>query len=332
MRTVVFCLMFLYSLAKSMAQTRHGPAEVLPETCRMRVPDEAKVVAYGAYRGGVASKWELEGNRGHETREIAIHATPADSAVFLVLTAYDPVIWVINPAAHAQIKGILVMGYHSQAIANLPPNVPWKIITYVDSRAQHTSRASGAIATSADCGHGAYAYEGGQNLEELDRKVTAMTDRRLDAFAGANKATAFPTDATSPSAPVVDKPLALTSIALLDIPSGQPGVAELVRRGVLRPATNADIEAWLAAATKRSPTGHLAPVPRSAIRTHNLYTALKNFRVPAGLYGGHSISVLLAEGITSVTDNGSHNDYYDIATGVACRPDTSGCPTVAKSR
>ncbi len=324
MRLVGFGFAALVCVAPAQAQDPRAAMAPLPDHCRMAVPADAAVVAYGAYEGTVASTWELAGNAGHQTREIAIHASPQHAAVFLVLSAYDPVIWVIDPVAHEQIRGVLVLGYHSQAIANLPPDTPWKITTYTDRR-----NANGA---SAACQTYGYAYEGGRQLDDLDRKVEAVTGRRIDSFAGGYGATAFPASAVRPHPAIADVPTALTAVAKLDIPSGQPGIDELVRRGILRAATAQDIDAWLQQATKNSPTGHLAPVPRSEIRTHKLYVAMKDFRVPAGLYGAHSISVLITEGVNRVTDDGSHNEYFDMASGSACRVDTRRCTFLVKSR
>jgi hypothetical protein len=172
------------------------PAETtapLPENCRLAAPKDAKVVAFGAYQGGSASTIELKGNQGHRTRQTPVSLDAAGDAVFLVLAAYDPVVWAINPAAVHRIRGVVVFGYHSQAIANLPPSVPSLILTYIDAK------ASGCPAIYA------YAYQGGKELERMDGLVASITGRHIEQFSGSYNGTGFPLgDPGQPKAVPID--------------------------------------------------------------------------------------------------------------------------------
>ncbi|MGJ4729991.1 hypothetical protein ACQYWP_12015, partial [Luteimonas sp. SDU101] len=59
------------------------------------------------------------------------------------------------------------------------------------------------------------------------------------------------------------------------------------------------------------------PVP------HRAYTVLKEFRIPAGLYGAHSATFYIAPGVAQPTGNPGHSAVHDIASG-SCRGATCG--------
>lgn len=289
-------------------------SDVALQSCHLEVPAEATVVAFGAYTGGVASDQALQTKSGHRISEIAVRAPAAKGGVTLVLAAYDPAVWVIDPETLPRIRGVLLFGYHSQVIANLPDSVPLLMASYEDR-------------DRSPCDFYAFAYKGGRRLEELNRRVLEVTGREIDRFAGKYRATAFPLGDVAPHPAIVGPLRTFAKLGPPQAPSGPKGVEELVRNGKLRKATEADISLWLNAATKHSPTGHLAPIPRSEAGHHNLYIALENLSLPKGLRGRHSIGIIVPNEITKIEDPGSQNVYFDVASGTKCQ---GKCPKVSR--
>lgn len=191
--SVLAALLLTVAATPSVADLKPG--------CKMEVSEEARIIAYGAYEGGVASQLELVGNRGHDTTEVAVRLETSGGPVVLVLTAYDPVVWVLDPAVVSDIRGIIVMGYHSQGVANAPDDIPIVMSTYVD-------RADG-------CGVYAYAYKENSEFNRLDASVRRMTGRGIESFEGKYRATAFPLNTSAQPHPAIKgRPVATAEIVM----------------------------------------------------------------------------------------------------------------------
>ncbi|TQV72545.1 hypothetical protein [Denitrobaculum tricleocarpae] len=287
--------------------------------CRMKLSKETEIVAFGSYQGGVRSSWDLDDSTGHETREIAVRMTSEANDVFLVLTAYDPVIWVMDPAFASRVSGVLVLGYHGQAVANLPKDTP-AIISSYQSRG------------NSKCELWAFAHQGGKRLEDLNSRVEQVTGRPIDRFSGQYESKAVPSDVVAPHPAIEGEIRSDVRVVKLDVPNGLAGVKELVRRGKLRKANGDDLEAWLAAATERSSTGHLAPVPRpQALILSQTYVILENVRLPKGLHGKDSATFFISPGVTEIKNPGGRGDFYDIGTGADCSfIGREECPAVSR--
>jgi hypothetical protein len=110
--------------------------------------------------------------------------------------------------------------------------------------------------------------------------------------------------------------------------AGPAGLADAVRRGLLRKATAADAEAWSEAVLQNTPQRDLPPVagqgvprpPRPGL--FNAYVVQKPFTYPSGLYGGNSATFLIPRGVPKPAGNAGHSSVYDFNTlncqGVRC--------------
>ena len=104
--------------------------------------------------------------------------------------------------------------------------------------------------------------------------------------------------------------------------AGEAGLAEAVRKGIIRKATEVDRQAWIDKLIKREkqkPTKDLPPMAGgdslksslSRMWFYNAYVVLKDFTYPAGLYGGHSATFIIPEGVNKPNGNPGHSHVYD---------------------
>jgi hypothetical protein len=110
--------------------------------------------------------------------------------------------------------------------------------------------------------------------------------------------------------------------------AGPAGLADAVEKGLMRPASDADIAAWQAIeANKASKLGHDLPPMASPpappeLFVHNAYVLLKAQRLPAGLYGAHLATFFLPKGVPYPEGELGHSTLYDFNTercqGASC--------------
>ena len=89
------------------------------------LPPETRVLAVGAYKGR-SLDWRLD---PLETKgslmQVAVNSP--GQPVFLVLSAYDPMLWQIGWTEGTEFAGVLALGYHQPAVVGLPVGVPLRI-------------------------------------------------------------------------------------------------------------------------------------------------------------------------------------------------------------
>ena len=107
-----------------------------------------------------------------------------------------------------------------------------------------------------------------------------------------------------------------------------------MRAGLIRPATDADIDTWFAAVAAKAGqsdnppiAGQHKPTPsRSVMLTHRpSYVVLRAFTYPAGLYGAHSVSFFIPRGVPRPQGQPGHSSVYDFST-LQCRMGAMLCP------
>lgn len=140
-------------------------------SCRFHLPPETKTIVYGVYTGGLRSTLRLV-DEGHQIKRVEVRVPKKDVPLFVVLTAYDPVEWDLKIDDGASIAGVLVMGFHHQAVSNLPPDI----------RVGFTTRLSGP---GSECPKPLYAYgRGGEDYQKLTRLLSNEFSRSVDEFYG----------------------------------------------------------------------------------------------------------------------------------------------------
>ena len=105
--------------------------------------------------------------------------------------------------------------------------------------------------------------------------------------------------------------------------AGPAGIQDAVSKGLLRPATRADIDAWKASYNKARNI-HTPPVvggsPSSGtgmdyVHFDSAYVVLREMTIPAGLYGAHSVTFFVPQGVPRPKGNPGHSTIYEMKSG-----------------
>ena len=103
-------------------------------------------------------------------------------------------------------------------------------------------------------------------------------------------------------------------------PAGQAGIDAAMRKGILRAATSADLRAWNASQQRNAgapdiPRIEGASTSSASSAPYRGYTVLKEFAIPAGLYGAHAVTFFVPPGVPAPTGNPGHSDVRFIEDG-----------------
>jgi hypothetical protein len=265
-----------------------------------------KIHVLGAYEGGMETQLSIEGN-SHEVGRIKMHAKSSGEPILLVVTAYDPVVWDFSDFPVNRLRAVLVSGYHDQAVAGLPKNVPLQINSHETPNAQ--------------CGEYGYAHEGGKNLDRLVKNLAMIFGREPDSFQGEYNPRSFTIDGQGIDGESQDDsidPSAIRStktVTLDTIAPKETGLVQLINAGKIRPANANDISLLSKALTAASPTGMFASVKVDSSITHSLFVVLELTTLPKVMHGAHSANFIIPSGVPMPIDPGSHNTYYRLADG-----------------
>lgn len=106
------------------------PAIKLSDACTNftdQLPSDYVVYAGGAYQGKTTGG---SPQVAHSTGRFDVYVNVPGKPVVLALGAYEPSAWHIKAAPTTRIVGVLVSGYHTQSIVEMPPNTPALSISY----------------------------------------------------------------------------------------------------------------------------------------------------------------------------------------------------------
>ncbi|MBW8722574.1 MAG: hypothetical protein JF626_12105, partial [Polaromonas sp.] len=262
-----------------------------------QLPTDYVLYAGGAYSG---SKLDFQIDQsGHEATRFDVFVNEPGKKVVLALGAYEPSVWNIRWSAGTVVAGVFVSGYHRQAVAGLGSEVPVLNASY-DNR--------------SSCG---YFY--------LDRNDVAKSDAMVRKLFGRSAQTYFVasggqvTFGNQAASYIQGQGPAVESFRDKNAPlAGQPGIEQLLREGKLRIATQQDVSAWQSAVSRANNLPQLNVVgagpQRSSgdISAGNTYVVIKPMRYPAGLYGAHSVTFLVAAGVPRPEGNPGHSPVHDM--------------------
>lgn len=260
------------------------------------LPADVAVYAVGTYRGTTdLPDIQLDAS-GHTVSQAEVVVNQPDRPVVLVLTAYDPTVWRVGRTPRTTIVGVILSGYHTQALIGIPKNTPQLASTY---------EKKGSFPFF-------YAHSASPELLAMNQAVKSLVGREIDRFIHKPTNGVFvvgnaPKDAkalvysgdpvkgnSDPGRPLV----------------GQKGLDRLVQEGKLRPATQADIDAWVdkeSVKYKRfNPDLRVDP----DMEVEHTYVVLKELTLPAGLYGAQARSFLIPEGVAFPKGPRGHNQFY----------------------
>ncbi len=296
---------------------RRGQAEA-ENLSRCPIPkldSSTHLAVVGVYEGNRQSPLEFE-DESHATNMVDIFVPAGAQDTFLVLTAYDPVLWNISMRAPGVVRGVLVMGYHPQAVANLDSDIPVYFSTYEDGG-------------ESNCGKPMYAYKGGPELLALNERLGTVLGKEIDRFQGNYTGERFVVgvkagvqvgaDWLAQDVRIQDV-VASRAMKPVSLLSGKAGIEQLVREGALRRATTADIQAWVTKAS--APYQSLQPgsTVEHYMMVGSTYVALKTFTLPKDLFGGNSVSIIIPEGIAEPKIGQTHSTVYFMEDGTCNGP------------
>jgi hypothetical protein len=293
---------------------RVGEGAATPTACELpgfAAQSSFKLFAAGAYSGRDLD-YQIDQSGNQATRiDVAVNY-PAEPVV-LMLGAYEPTVWNIGWSKQTRIAAVLVSGYHRQAVAGLPKEVPVLVSTY-DNK--------------GPCG---YFYVSQGQIGRLNPVAVTVFGKKVDMVYLAKAGHVLIGDAMPPSALVTSSRITPDSFREADAPlAGEAGLRDAVTRGLLREARREDMDAWalvrasvVASADLPPIAGQTAPSRSGDGFFHNGYVVLKPMKIPAGLYGAHSATFFVPKGVPRPTGNLGHSKMYDFNTatcvGLTCR-------------
>lgn len=289
------------------------------------LPAKFVVFATGAYAGKEID-FQID-QSGHQATKVDVVVNYPDSPVVLMLGAYEPTIWNIGWSEKTRIVGVFASGHHRQALAGIPDSALFFISTYENKMG---------------CGS---AYITAENPAAFDSMSRKLFGRPIDnvypvsngiALMGhpVKRTTRLLTSGTKTVESFYDKNAPL---------AGPAGIMDAIAKGLLRPATQDDMQAWMDAMREKATQdmGNRAakadamvnaaqpaiPFRRTNVPS-NSYVVLKPFAYPAGLFGGHSAVFFVAKGVPVPTGNPGHSTVFDFntnsCTGTSCSYYTAG--------
>ena len=274
-------------------------------TCRIgNLPSDFTVQAVGVYEGGIDTDVQLDSS-GHETKSVEVIVNRPGENVVVVLMAYDPVLWQLKRTPTSNVVGVIVGGYHGQAVLGIARSVPLQIST-------NTGRN--------DCGRYFYAYKAGRNLLRANDAVKNMTGRDIDHLW--SNYTGYRVHIGPP--PSNAQLVSSSDYSVEDytnlprFPSGQKGIERLIKLGLLRRATSADLDTWVKKASARYKRFNQDLKVRRPFGPQGSYVVLGKMTFPTGLYGGHAVAFLIPAGIPFPDGKPGHSSVYFLEDGT-CR-------------
>jgi hypothetical protein len=279
-----------------------------PTTCSfqdIKLPEEFVVFAAGAY-SGKKTDFQID-QSGHQATQFDVAVNYDAKPVVLMLGAYEPTIWNIGWTPNTNIVAVFASGYHRQALAGLKESVPYLISTY-DNK--------------GICGSGYITPENPAAFDALARK---LFNRPVETVFPASNGVVVIGSPIKPSTQLLTSS-SKTIESLIDKNSplaGPAGLKNAVAKGLLRPAVQDDIQAWIDAITAKTETKPSETATKKFNVPSNSYVVLKPFIFPSGLYGGNMATFFIPKGAAIPTGDPGHCTIFDFntltCTGPLCR-------------
>ena len=137
-------------------------------SCSVFLRPNTTTIVYDTYGGGLPSKYRLLDEPTSYLGRTQITVPKKDSPLFLVLVSYSATEWDLNIQPGAQIKEILVLGYHHQIVSHVPPNMEVGFSIYVGGAGR-------------GCPNGVYWTEGDLR-SKLKPMLNGRFSRRIDEY------------------------------------------------------------------------------------------------------------------------------------------------------
>lgn len=262
-----------------------------------QLPAEFTVQAVGTYAGLEEVEDVQLDDSANTVRQAEVVVNQPGKAVVLILTAYDPTVWRVGRTRNTQLLGVLVSGYHGQALIGIDKKVPHAVTSHETKKTPWF-----------------YAYKASPGLLAMNDVVKRLIGREIDRFENRAVNGVFhvgepPND---PADVVYSDDLRVEKFVVDPArpPAGAKGLDQLVKEGKLRQATQADIDAWVEKASEKYKRFNPELRVDAPMRPDTTYVVLKELTLPDGLYGGHSRSFILGDAIPFPAGPPAHNRFY----------------------
>lgn len=282
------------------------------------LPANFKLYAGGGYKGK-PTDFQVD-DSGHEATMFDVVVNTPHENVALLLGAYEPSVWNIGWHPETNIVAVYITGHHHQKIVGLPDEIPLIISSGKGAPCGRTYIASKKLTRLNGLADKVF----GKNLT----MVNYATHGRLVLGKPVKDTKNFVSSRDTKLGDVIDK----------DKPrAGKAGLMEAIRKGILRPARRSDYKRWakemaLLAADDLPPDakaiGYKAYYPR---RLSNPYVVLKEFHIPAGLYGSNAAQFFVLEGVPYPTGKPGHSQIYDF-NSMTCNGRIASCGSLRMSK
>lgn len=268
----VSCGLKLKALPPTLEEEKTPSKQTECALSRFKAPRNFTIFAAGNYSGRELGV-QLKGS-DREANQFDVTVNYQQNPINLILAAYEPSIWNIRWTDKTEIAAVVISGYYRQEIAGLPTNVP----------ILNTSGENAPCGQSFNISDDAKEIK---TLESLSRRLFARTvDKIFLAQEGTvlvgepfSEGTTFKASRHSPPESFINK----------NAPTGSAGIERAVRMGLLRAATQDDINAWVTELMENTPKKDIPPIAGKDTSApdrpsvENAYIVLKPFVFPANL-------------------------------------------------
>lgn len=282
----------------------------------IQFPEDMVVLAAGGL-GGKAIDFQID-QSGNTSTQIDVAVNYPDKPVALMLGASEPTIWNIGWTEGTNIVAVFVSGYYRQRVAGIKTGTPLLISSSSDKGPCNTPAFSYEKFNSYDSIVASFGYGLVTNIDE------AKNEQKLSQMLFFHPISGIFSVPDGVGKVVIGNPLGATQQLITSSATppksfhdknsplaGEAGLKEAMRKGTLRRATLKDATKWINALKRKYAIQNRQP-PDIPPDLNNAYVVLKKFTYPAGLFGGHSATFYIPEGVPQPTGNYGHSKIYDL--------------------
>lgn len=260
------------------------------------------VVVYAAGGSGRDAGFQID-DSGYSAKQFDVAVNNPDNPVILILGSHEPTIWNLGWSEGTYILAVLVSGHYEQVVAGLESN-------------------ANILNSSGDnrgfCG---YVYTGQRDnasLNSLNEMATKLFGKSLSMISPGDRNGKI----------MIGKPLSQDD-KLFTSPENTPesfrlkgtllagpaGLEEAVEKGIIRRATQNDINRWNRGAPPNLPNRErISYTVSEYIMSDKAYVILKEFTYPIGLMGANSATFFIEKGVPIPKGDPGHSWVYDFNT------------------
>jgi uncharacterized protein YecT (DUF1311 family) len=292
---------YLTTLMEFARKPQKSDLELPVQKCRLDgLPKKFEVQAVGTYAGLTVAGVKLDDSTEEVRNAKVIVNRPGGVPTVLVLMAFDPVVWQVSHTPGTNIVAVVVGGHYRQAVLGVPKATPIQLNTRRDNDG---------------CGP-FYAYDAGADLARANQHLKRITGRAIDRLVlrpAGDRFIVGDESGIDEAALVSSAERTIGEYGGIAVGIGEAGIAALAAQGKIRPATPADIEAWM---IRRADANRPA---RHRMKPGSTFVILESFDMPAGLAEPTAPSFILPEDTPMPTGQIKPVWFYRMDTNGGCQ-------------